>query len=370
MTKLEIFSAAVEAIHGAAAAPQRWPQALAAVMTLLEVKKGALIDVKAEPLALESICAIGHDDATQKAYADHYFAIDPTREAGLAMAPLDVFQCYEVFDERARARHEYFDFARRADIGDVVGLGTPVVAGRRHILSVQRNADAPAFDDETKGLLRLIGPHLHRAREVQARLRTAELAQVELEAGLDAVTAPAFIINAKGWIQHLNAAASQFVRENPGGVRLSGALAFVDPGVESLYARALKQAAREGGQCQIIRLDLGQRDKTELVIAPLQPRPGVTWTEPLVLVVVAQASMDAEGIAWRLRELYGLSATEARVAAAIATGHTVEQIAGANGVKEVTLRTQLRAIFQKTGASRQVDLVRLALAAGAFRIRR
>jgi DNA-binding CsgD family transcriptional regulator/PAS domain-containing protein len=369
-TTLERFSAAVAAIHEAAAAPQRWPAALEAVMALLEVKKGALIDVRADPLQLESIHGIGHDDATQKAYAEHYFAIDPTREAGLAMAPGDVFQCYAVFDERARARHEYFDFARRADIGDVVGLSTPVVAGRRHILSVQRSADAPAFEAETKRLLGMIGPHLHRAREVQARLHTAELAQVELEAGLDAVTAPAFIINARGWIQHLNAAAAQFVRENPGAIRLSGVLGFVEPGVESRYRQAMKEAAREGGQCQIIRLDLGHPDKTELVIAPLQPRPGVAWTEPLVLVVVAQASVDAEGIAWRLRELYGLSATEARVAAAIALGHTVEQIAGANGVKEVTLRTQLRSVFQKTGTTRQVELVRLALAAGAFRIRR
>jgi len=83
-------------------------------------------------------------------------------------------------------------------------------------------------------------------------------------------------------------------------------------------------------------------------------------------VVITEPATDADAIAWRLRQLYELTAAEARVAAQIALGRTVEDIAGAYGVKAVTLRTQLRAVFQKTGTRRQPDLVRLALAGAAW----
>jgi len=39
----------------------------------------------------------------------------------------------------------------------------------------------------------------------------------------------------------------------------------------------------------------------------------------------------------------------------------VRDIAHANQVREVTVRSQLRSIAHKTGAGRQADLVRLAL---------
>lgn len=369
MTKrVQLFSAALDSIHEAAAAPQRWPDTLRAVMALFEVERGAVLELAPDSGALVSMVTAGYDPAVQKEYAEHYFSVDP--EVDLPMAPLVPYTSYEQFDQRTRSSHEYFDFARRTGVGDSLAIMTGTPAERRLLLSVQRNRDAPAFDADAKTLARLLGHHLHRVQEVQARLGEAELASLELEAGLDAVAVPAFIISAKGWIQHLNAAASQFVREHPGAIRLSGALGFVDPAADGEYKAALSGAAREGGRAQVIRLDLGHPDKTELVIAPLLPREGTSWKDPLVLVVVAQASVDAEAMAWRLRELYGLSATEARVAAAIALGRTVEQIAGATGVKEVTLRTQLRSIFQKTGTTRQVELVRLALAAGAFRFRR
>jgi len=56
-----------------------------------------------------------------------------------------------------------------------------------------------------------------------------------------------------------------------------------------------------------------------------------------------------------------LTPAEARLAAALATGATLEQIAAAHRVTEATLRSQLRSIFSKTGTSRQAELVRLAL---------
>lgn len=58
-----------------------------------------------------------------------------------------------------------------------------------------------------------------------------------------------------------------------------------------------------------------------------------------------------------LSELFGLTATEARVALALTEGNTLAQIARTFGVSRTTVAYHLRNIFQKTGVSRQTELV-------------
>lgn len=62
-----------------------------------------------------------------------------------------------------------------------------------------------------------------------------------------------------------------------------------------------------------------------------------------------------------LERIYGLTATEARVAALVAESNSVAEIAEQMGTTAHTVRTHLRHIFEKTGTERQVDLVHLLL---------
>ncbi len=58
-----------------------------------------------------------------------------------------------------------------------------------------------------------------------------------------------------------------------------------------------------------------------------------------------------------LRSLYALTRSESKLAEALINGHTLEQYAHESGTKMTTIRTHLRSIFQKTGTTRQTDLV-------------
>jgi DNA-binding CsgD family transcriptional regulator len=60
-----------------------------------------------------------------------------------------------------------------------------------------------------------------------------------------------------------------------------------------------------------------------------------------------------------LQERLALTRTEARVAARLADGRPVADIAQELGMAEATVRTHLRNIFRKTGAGRQAELVAL-----------
>ena len=67
-----------------------------------------------------------------------------------------------------------------------------------------------------------------------------------------------------------------------------------------------------------------------------------------------------------LRNLFGATPAEARAAARFAEGMTARDVAAALGVKEATVRGQLKAVFAKTGVNKAKDLVRLTVEAGSL----
>jgi DNA-binding CsgD family transcriptional regulator/pimeloyl-ACP methyl ester carboxylesterase len=72
---------------------------------------------------------------------------------------------------------------------------------------------------------------------------------------------------------------------------------------------------------------------------------------------------DVEAV---LRALFGATPAEAKAAARFAEGLTAREVAAALGVKEATVRGQLKAVFAKTGVNKAKDLVRLTVEAGAL----
>ena len=67
----------------------------------------------------------------------------------------------------------------------------------------------------------------------------------------------------------------------------------------------------------------------------------------------------AEGREERLIDRYGLTAAEARVAAHLADGGSIDTYATEAGVTRGTVRVQLKSVFAKTGVNRQASLVKL-----------
>jgi DNA-binding CsgD family transcriptional regulator len=65
-------------------------------------------------------------------------------------------------------------------------------------------------------------------------------------------------------------------------------------------------------------------------------------------------------------QLHGLTSTEAALATAIAEGHTLAEFAIVRGCTELTARTHLKRILDKTGTNRQPELVRVLLTSVAM----
>jgi len=77
---------------------------------------------------------------------------------------------------------------------------------------------------------------------------------------------------------------------------------------------------------------------------------------PLDLATVFDFPVPSEA---RLRELFGLTAAEARFAQLLASGDSAEEVAETLGIKLTTARSKLAVIFSKTQTRRQTKLVAL-----------
>ena len=93
--------------------------------------------------------------------------------------------------------------------------------------------------------------------------------------------------------------------------------------------------------------------------------PHNTWSEgkrrPTVAVMIRDPERKAEGSHETLRNLYEFTRAESALALKLANGLTLEEASEALDIRKNTARAHLRAIFSKTGVTRQTMLVRLIL---------
>lgn len=103
------------------------------------------------------------------------------------------------------------------------------------------------------------------------------------------------------------------------------------------------------------------------------PRPGRL---PLTLRIAHEGEFgtlvllrDPEAVhadADLLRQLFGLTSAEARVAAALARGGTTADVARQTGVQQNTVRAHVKRLLQKTGTADRTQLVSLLLRSAAI----
>ena len=94
-------------------------------------------------------------------------------------------------------------------------------------------------------------------------------------------------------------------------------------------------------------------------IIPIRRQARDLFTLSAGVLVLTPVTLPSAPPAELIQSLFDLSPAEARVARELAAGNTVDEIAGAAAVSPYTVRAQVRAILEKTGLHRQVEVVAL-----------
>ncbi len=242
-------------------------------------------------------------------------------------------------------------------------------------LYAARTPVAGPFGEDAVALLKRLLPYLQRGlRAGQLLQRTQSARQVALDA-LDGMPIGVILVSGSGAVLGANRAARDAMSERDVFTVTRSGLEFQREGRRVLM-RDMIGSPRDGrlanrsAQPMAFSLErpTGQRSLTVLVWSVAESEePGTD--DPAAVVFLGDPDRPADVDESRLRQLYGLTGAEARVAALLARGYRLDEIAEMLGVAYETTRKHLKQIFGKTNTARQAELVRMVMTGpGGLRI--
>jgi DNA-binding CsgD family transcriptional regulator len=142
---------------------------------------------------------------------------------------------------------------------------------------------------------------------------------------------------------------------------------MVDKAANSLWQSALAGLSSTVADVRSFAVRSPQmRDVTVVHLLPTTGLARDIFNGAYGLMVFTPVHTDEGVDAKVIRALFDLTPSEARVARGIAQGRTVAEIARTSGLTLGTVRSQLKAVFAKTGSHRQTDVA--VLLAGLSRL--
>jgi DNA-binding CsgD family transcriptional regulator len=227
------------------------------------------------------------------------------------------------------------------------------VKGRLWCLSLQRTVAQGPYEAHEQERLATLSPLLRRAGLLTMMVEKARLAG--LNQAFDIIERAALVLNAEGKAVCWNAAFKALL--GPDLKLAGGRLVAQDPEA----ARQLEVLTRPCGRAPISVLMVARRDAEPIVIhvVPLVGPSRGLFAGGHTLLLCRVAGATPVPPAAILQAAYRLTPAEARLAQALSGGESLAEAASRFAITAATARSQLKAIFAKTGVSRQADLVRL-----------
>jgi DNA-binding CsgD family transcriptional regulator len=362
-----VYDGLVEKIYEAATVPQIWPAVLGDVAALGDGGGGLLIIAPGQAdRETWSGWTASHAIADM---IDEYVAAgwpartDRWRRVVAAQRRNFIDDLHIYTPQELETEPVFADFLRPRGWGRRAATAAPGASGDALLFAVEREyARGPA---NASVLQRLDGlrPHLARAGLLSARLRL-ECAQSAAQA-LALVGLPGAVLGANGKAVAANASFEELI---PATVQdRTRRLTLTDAAADALFGDALAalrtRRHSRGARSIPIRADHEAPPMIAHVI-PICGEGNDVFARAAALLVFTAVRPQAAPNAAVLQGLFDFSPAEARVARGIAERHTVDEIAQTLGVSRETVRTQLKAVLAKTGASRQLDLGVLLAGAG------
>ena len=238
-----------------------------------------------------------------------------------------------------------------ADATYISGItGEPLVLSIEGFKSHEQSRDAIAYLDSLR-------PHLARAALLSAQFRL-EKARAVVSA-LNLIGCAAGLIGRRG---NLVAANSMFEAQ-VGTTFIDATRTFhlAEPKTDKIFHETLTRIRRNqncGRSIVVGGTTIGTR--SVLHIIPVSGSAQDVFVDILAILLIARPRNYSNAPDTQLiQDLFDLTASEARVAASIASGSTLKAIATKLGISRETARTHLKKIFSKVGVARQTELVAL-----------
>jgi len=293
-------------------------------------------------------------------YDQYYGAFDPRRSVVERAGAREFVFCQDYLSDAYVERSEFFqDYQIPAGFRYLTGVRLERPGGSDILLGMLRAHGRTPFSDEDRVNAASMAGHLQRTinlwQDTRVLHRDAALGtELMQQLGL-----AVFALGRNGHVLFANAEAEAMLRTSTclrlEHGRLSATLAADNDGLQAALARVAKSRK---GESFAVRPVLGAAHEIFLGISLLPASATQTaFGDAALMITARRRGAVALVTAGQLRQAFGLSAAEAAVGEALIAGRTPDEYAATAGVAMSTVRSQLRAIFEKTCTRSQAEAV-------------
>lgn len=364
---LEAFSRLIETIYQGPLESPPWKTFLEALKTHLSASFTVLVLRPAAPERAQIVVIAGPTTVEgMDLYNSRFFELDP-----FVSLPHDqVVEAGEILGEQRWLDSLFYrEYLQPLDIRHIIGVDlSPSQEGEDCRLRVTRSHAQPPFSERDKAFCRLILPHLKRSVQLYSRMDQIDIERKLFATTIDRLQVGTVTLDDKGAILSINSEA-QAILDEKDGIRLAGGALKADYAEENALLQKLTAAALSGQAASTptmteaipITRPSGRAKLSVLVRAIPAGEWSDAWNRPKVAIFLRNPEQKAQGSIEVIRRLFDLTHAEAWLALLLANGLTLDEAAEQLNIRRNTARAHLRAIFSKTGVTRQTELVRLVL---------
>lgn len=369
----QLYAPLLENLYLSVTEPERLQQALECLVRATASRSARLLIMNEDATAVKRSLKVNIDDSAHRDYTHHYVNTCPWRPELKHKKPGRLYSTYLDFSCKQKAFYQtefYNDWARGLDIHHGVCGTVDRSAGEAVQLLIQRTAgQGPYSGAETREINSLL-PHFRRAFFLGRQIAAERARHAAAATAAGGSRLPFLLLDQRGRVQYTSPGAEMLIDNGllppPRQGRFRCFLEADNQRLRRLVRACLRTAqgrGRSAGGSLVMRR--GDGSHLNALVTPIHPGLDVGALFPVAEGFVAvflhdpmqPVSLDLVQVA----TLYGLTDAEARVAGVVAEGEPLEKLAAECSVSIHTVRAQLKAVFRKTGTSRQSALARLLL---------
>jgi DNA-binding CsgD family transcriptional regulator len=362
----EEFSNLVGDIYDAALDQSLWVSVLEKCVSFVGGCGAALFFKDAAANGGGSYFQTGITPYFRKLYFDQYVMLDPSTTAHLYAEleqPVAIADCIS-YDEFLETRF-YREWAQPQGLVDFVSVVLEKSEKNVTMFGVFRHQRDGVADDETRWRISLLAPHIRRAVDIGKLIDLKHTEATSLDI-LDGLSAGIFLVSGDGFIIHANVAGNAILSEGNLLRSVGGRLTVDDAQLGQTMRDSF--AAADAGDVTLgvkaITLPLMSQNGDRYVghLLPLtsgKRRNAGIGNGAAAALFVRKAALETPLASEVIAKTFNLTPTELRVLLAIVEVGGVPDVAAALGIAATTVKSHLGRLFDKTGVTRQADLVKL-----------
>jgi DNA-binding CsgD family transcriptional regulator len=347
-------------LYDAALNPALWTEVLKAIADYFDARHALLFDENFVVMSAEVFLGSVPFREQMDLYNNKIVFNNPLRIPILLTQKVgDIFNPTDLVPAPEYQATRYFkEYIEPTELGDGLIALLDKSTTKFDMFIVARWLHQPYFNEEERGRLRLLVPHIQKAFLINRALAESKKQVADLRDAVDEVSTAIFFLEKNGKLAHMNTAARRILTRNDLlNVELD-VLKAIGAENQAKFAEAL--AVPLAFKTEFLLRSEANEDYVVRILplaAKAATASGASAATAMAFVkrveVIASSSIEL------IAERYKLTPREMTVLVTIVETGGVPETAAMLGLGQGTIRGHLKNVFAKTGLSKQLELAKL-----------